>query len=340
MKEKQPLISVIVPVYNVETYLPQCLDSLKAQTWKNLEIILVDDGSTDGSPAICDAAAAQDARIRVIHQKNGGLSAARNAGVDAARGEWIGFVDSDDYVAADMFEKLYHAAADQQAQIAVCPYAYVTPEGKPLDRTSPITRDEVLTREEALNRLTIQKNWYYVTAPNRLYRRELFDKVRFPAGRIHEDEWTAHLFYEQCERVAVLKEPLYYYVQREGSIMRQESFQKRMDKVEGLFGRAEFAAENGFYGLAFSSCNAMLGYIVLYYTTEKKTLSPEEQKTMEELQGRVDRLIKQLLRVPGYPQEKLKVGAFVISPALYKGLLDLRSCIVRLTQTRKAAKAA
>ena len=338
MEEKQPLISVIVPVYNVENYIYACLDCLLLQTWKNLEIILVDDGSTDSSSILCDAAALHDARIRVVHQKNGGLSAARNAGVDAARGEWIGFVDSDDYVAADMFEKLYHAAADQQAQIAVCTYAYVTPEGKPLNRISPITKDEVLTREEALNRLTIQKNWYYVTAQNRLYRRELFDKVRFPAGRIHEDEWTAHLFYGQCERVAVLKEPLYYYVQREGSIMRQESFQKRMDKVEGLFGRAEFAAENGFYELAFSSCNAVLGRIVLYCTTEKDTLSPEEQKTMAELQSRVDRLIKQLLRVPGYPGEKLKVGVFTISPALYKGLLDLRGCIVRLTRARNAAK--
>ena len=339
MKNEQPLISVIVPVYNVEKYLPACLESLRAQTWKNLEIILVDDGSTDGCPAICDAAAAQDARIRVVHQKNGGLSAARNAGVDAARGAWIGFVDSDDFVAPEMLETLYHAAAGQQAQMAVCPYVYVTPEGRPLPRTCPITKDEVLTREEALNRLSISQNWYYVTATNRLYRRNLFDRVRFPVGKIHEDEWTAHRFYAQCERVAVVAKPLYYYVQREGSIMRQESFRKRMDGVEGILDRAEFALEQGIYSLAFSSCNAVLGRVAYYDPAKKAALSQEEQQTLAEAQLRAERLIRQLLQVPGYRNEKGKVRLFLLSPALYGGLLALRSRMVQWKRARRAARA-
>ena len=119
MDAKKPLISVIVPVYNVEKYLPKCLDSLLAQTWQELEIIVVDDGSPDNSWDIMQEYARRDSRVRPIRQKNGGLSAARNAGVEAARGEWIGFLDSDDYVAPEMYERLYRAAAEQGAQMAV-----------------------------------------------------------------------------------------------------------------------------------------------------------------------------------------------------------------------------
>ena len=127
-REKKPLISVVVPVYNVEKYLPKCLDSLLAQSWQELEIIVVDDGSPDNSWDIMQEYARRDSRVRPIRQKNGGLSAARNAGVEAARGEWIGFLDSDDYVAPEMYERLYRAAAEQGAQMAVCSFTYVTPD--------------------------------------------------------------------------------------------------------------------------------------------------------------------------------------------------------------------
>ena len=123
--EKAPLLSIIVPVYKVENYLPKCMDSILAQTFTDFELILVDDGSPDNCPALCDAAAAKDARIRVIHQKNGGLSAARNAGLDAARGAWIGFVDSDDYIAPEMYEALYQAVQSTGADLALCDYAEV-----------------------------------------------------------------------------------------------------------------------------------------------------------------------------------------------------------------------
>ena len=205
MDAKKPLISVIVPVYNVEKYLPKCLDSLLAQTWQELEIIVVDDGSPDNSWDIMQEYARRDSRVRPIRQKNGGLSAARNAGVEAARGEWIGFLDSDDYVAPEMYERLYRAAAEQGAQMAVCSFTYVTPDGKPIPRTSPITKNEVLSGIQVMERLAGPQNWYYITAWNRLYQKKLFDTVRFPVGKLHEDEYTAHLFYWQCERVAIVK---------------------------------------------------------------------------------------------------------------------------------------
>ena len=123
--EKAPLLSIIVPVYKVENYLPKCIDSILAQTFTDFELILVEDGSPDNCPALCDAAAEKDARVRVIHQKNGGLSAARNAGLDAARGAWIGFVDSDDYIAPEMYEVLHQAVQSTGADLALCDYAEV-----------------------------------------------------------------------------------------------------------------------------------------------------------------------------------------------------------------------
>lgn len=128
---EKPLLSIIVPAYKVENYLQKCIDSILAQTFTDFELILVEDGSPDGCPALCDAAAAKDARIRVLHQKNGGLSAARNAGLDVARGEWIGFVDSDDYIAPEMYETLYKAVQNTGADLALCDYAAVDEAGIP-----------------------------------------------------------------------------------------------------------------------------------------------------------------------------------------------------------------
>ena len=261
-REKKPLISVIVPVYGVEAYLPKCLDSLLAQTWQELEVIVVDDGSPDNSWDIMQEYARRDSRVRLIRQKNGGLSAARNAGVEAARGEWIGFLDSDDYVAPEMYERLYRAAVEQGAQMAVCSFAYVTPGGKLIPRTSPITKNEVLSGIQMMERLAGPQNWYYITAWNRLYQRKLFDTVRFPVGKLHEDEYTAHLFYWQCERVAIVKEAMYYYVQQDGSIMHTESVRKRVDGAAGMLERADFALEHELCSLAFASCNGALGRIV------------------------------------------------------------------------------
>lgn len=318
MEKNGPLISVIVPVYNVEKYLPKCLDSLLAQTWQNLEIIVVDDGSPDGSWDIMQEYARRDSRIRLHRQKNGGLSAARNAGVELARGEWIGFMDSDDYAAPEMYETLYRAAAERGAQMAVCSLAYVTPEGRPIPRTSPI-KDEVLPRVQALERLSGPQNWYYITAPNKLYQRKLFENTRFPVGKFHEDEYTAHLFYWQCERVAFVKDAMYYYVQQEGSIMHTESVRRQTDGADGMLERAEFALEHEIYSLAFASCNGALGRIAF-----AKGGTPEERQALAQVTERADRLIDQLLRVQGHRTEKAKVALFRLSPALYRLALDLR----------------
>lgn len=240
-----PTISIIVPVYEVEPYLQKCIDSILAQTFRDFELILVDDGSPDSCPAICDAAAAKDSRVRVIHQKNGGLSAARNAGLDAAKGKWIGFVDSDDYIAPEMYETLLRRIQKDGAQMAVCSYTYVDEAGRDLGRKSPITKEEVLDRVQAMDRLGGDRSWYYITAWNKLYQQKLFKTVRFPVGKLHEDQYAAHRLYWQCEKISVVAKPLYYYVQRGGSIMQSRKKAVRIDEIDAQLDRAEFALQHG-----------------------------------------------------------------------------------------------
>lgn len=246
----EPTISIIVPVYKTEAYLEKCVDSILAQTFRDFELLLIDDGSPDNCSALCEEAAARDPRIRVIHQKNAGLSAARNTGVEAARGEWIGFVDSDDSIAPEMYETLLTYARRDGAQIAVCDYLLVTEAGEPLPSSYRLEEDKVLDRVGALEQMN---RGHFKVAWNRLYRRELFETVRFPVGKIHEDEYTAHQFYWQCERITIAAKPLYFYVQRGGSIIHTDSPQKTMDLAEGIFQRACFEQEQQLTRLAIGS---------------------------------------------------------------------------------------
>ena len=178
----EPTISIIVPVYKTEAYLEKCVDSILAQTFRDFELLLIDDGSPDNCPALCEEAAARDPRIRVIHQKNAGLSAARNTGMEAARGEWIGFVDSDDSIAPEMYETLLTYARRDGAQIAVCDYLLVTEAGEPLPSPYRLEEDKVLDRVGALEQMN---RGHFKVAWNRLYRRELFETGHFPGGKIH-----------------------------------------------------------------------------------------------------------------------------------------------------------
>ena len=174
----KPEISIIVPVYKTERFLSACISSILAQTFTDFELILVDDGSPDSCPALCDAAAAKDSRIRVIHQKNRGLSGARNAGLDAAEGEWIAFVDSDDTITPDFCAKLYHAAQEAGAQMAVCNYRQVDEALTPIREQYLHVRREVLTPEQALEHSTLLP---YMVVWNKLYHRSIFAQLRVRA---------------------------------------------------------------------------------------------------------------------------------------------------------------
>lgn len=243
----KPLISVVVPVYGVEKYLPKCVDSILNQTYQNLEIILVDDGSPDNCGRICDSYAEKDSRIRVIHQKNGGLSAARNAGVAVAKGEYISFIDSDDYISPNMYTRMYDAIRENGAQLCICAMRWVHEDGSVFaGMEQGAIRDEVLTKVAAFQKLHGKNGANYVTAVNKLYHRSLFDNVTFPVGRIHEDEFTVHLFMAQCEKVVCIGEELYFYVQRAGSITNSRYTIRKLDGVRAMWARYRFFRKNGF----------------------------------------------------------------------------------------------
>ena len=216
MRERKGYITVIVPVYNVEKYLDRCMESILHQTYAQLEIILVDDGSKDSSGRICDIYAQKDSRVQVIHKANGGLSSARNAALDIVQGEYIGFVDSDDYISVDMFEQLYQACEKNNSDIAIC--CHYTQRGDKLLIEAPIEdEDRLYTNREALEVLLRDqgmKNYVW----DKLYKASLFQEIRFPEGKNYEDIATTYQLFYRARRLCRIPQYLYYYQIREGSI--------------------------------------------------------------------------------------------------------------------------
>lgn len=220
-----PKISVIVPVYRVERYLRKCLDSVVGQTYRNLEIILVDDGSPDNCGAICDEYAAKDSRITVIHKENGGVSSARNVGLAAATGEWIGWVDSDDWIEPDMYGYMLKKAEKYGADIAVCSRIEIYSDR---EVARGWEKDLVIGREDALI-LLLKNDVMQNYLCDKLWRRELFQGMTFPENRTFEDVAVMHRLFERAERTVCLPEAKYNYLQRAGSIVHDVSLENRLN---------------------------------------------------------------------------------------------------------------
>ena len=238
------LVSIIIPVYGVEQYLDRCVRSVVNQSYPHLEIILVDDGSADQCPAICDAWASRDSRIQVIHKTNGGLSSARNAGLDAARGAWIGFVDSDDYIAPEMYEVLYQAVQSTGADLALCDYAEVDEAGAPCQSMHVRLEKKVFAGQDLLKNATdsmIQPAW------NKLYRRAVFAQLRYPEGKLNEDLFLIPEVCLQIQKAVVVPKTLYYYVQRGGSIMSGNKTLRHFDAAEAAQRYWDCLVENAAY---------------------------------------------------------------------------------------------
>lgn len=236
----EPKISVIIPVYRVEKYIRRCLDSVIGQSYRNLEIIVVDDGSPDNCGVICDEYAAHDERIRVIHKQNGGVSSARNAGLAIAEGEWIGWIDSDDWVEPDMYEYLLNNALESGADICVCGRREIY-SNRNVRRGWE--QKQVLDTEEALALLLANdamQNFLW----DKLWRRELFDGIFFPEGRTYEDIAVMHRLFERADCVLCLPESKYNYFQRPGSIVDDVSLGNRINHYVAARQRYEDMREN------------------------------------------------------------------------------------------------
>ena len=234
-KQEDTLVSVIIPVYKVEPYLDQCLQSVTGQTYRSLEIILVDDGSPDGCPEICDKWALRDTRIKVIHKKNGGLSDARNAGLDAAGGQYICFIDSDEWVMKDMIEKLLTSAVKEGADICACGIMDCYPDHQTI-RTAKYLKGG----SEEIYRRLYNETEYPVSAWGKIYRRSCWDRLRFPVGRICEDAFTTYLLIDRAACLVQIPEVLYCYRIRENSIMRSPFTAQRMDEEKAWRYNAQF----------------------------------------------------------------------------------------------------
>ena len=224
------LISVIVPVYNVERYVEKCIQSICCQSFSNLEIILVDDGSKDRSGVICDEWSRRDPRIRVIHKENGGLSDARNAGIEIASGTWYMFVDSDDTITADTVERMYLAAVEHDCEMAVCNMVRIYDDGATETFYAPVSKLTVLADQQRFETLK------QPSVCNKLFRAELFEGIRFPKGKFYEDTFVYHILAHRAKRIVLTGHDGYYYLSRRESILGQPKYTDRyFDRVEAVY---------------------------------------------------------------------------------------------------------
>lgn len=256
-----PLISVIVPIYKVENYLQRCVDSIRNQTYTDLEIILVDDGSPDNCGFMCDNYAKEDKRIKVVHKMNGGLSDARNAGIEIATGEYIVFVDSDDWLDLDMIEILYNLLIETDADIAECSYRNLYSDG--IKEETKCTAEVVEgDREFALEGML---DWKYFKpiACNKLYKREVIGDIRYPIGKIHEDEFTTYKYFYNAKRLVYVDVAKYNYDrQRTDSITGEKFRENNLDACLAFRERMYFFHEKGLKKL-LRKMNNMYCWIVL-----------------------------------------------------------------------------
>lgn len=220
-----PLISIVIPIYKVESLLQRCVDSVIGQSYKNIEVILVDDGSPDRCGEMCDKYASQYENVKVLHQKNQGLSAARNAGVRMAKGEYIGFVDSDDYIDLDMYQNLWNAVSTFDASIAVCGIIdYYENTGE--KRTYFDGKMHVMGQQQAIKCVLTNMGNVSPHSVTKLYKKDILEKHPFPIGKLYEDVYTIIKFFMETEKVAVVSKGLYYYCHRSDSIV-ESTFNKR-----------------------------------------------------------------------------------------------------------------
>ena len=257
-----PLISVIIPVYNSEQYLDECVGSVVKQTYANLEIILVDDGSTDGSPQMCDAWAKKDSRIKVVHKENGGASFARNAGLDIANGDFVGFLDSDDYIAEDMYERLFEALNGTEIKISCCCMQRVFEDGK-ISETPTTVSKKVMDTTDAINELFFTE---CTSLCDKLFATSIFADIRLPNGEINEEFSILVPLIIAGGGMVRIKNQLYYYRAREGSVTNshrylQESYSgivyNNLRRIEGQIEKYGLPCEKSFCFFSASSAYNM-----------------------------------------------------------------------------------
>ncbi len=300
------LISVIVPVYNTQEYFLRCLASLEEQTYSDLEIVLVDDGSTDDSGRLCDEAAQNDPRVHVIHQDNKGLSAARNAGLDLSSGDYITFLDSDDWLDPDCLNSLAKGITAENGDVSMCRLARVKSEDDAVPEIDEWERS--FMRDEGLAFIDRYLPGLMAVSCGKLYKKTLFAGLRFPDGRYHEDEFTTYRLLFAAERMVILNRMLYFHRLREMSITQGAlTFSKARDAVEALLERGNFFLSHDLPDLAGSAHRYMFHLYRDYSRKLQGKLLTEEAKSWNQL-GRA--VYETLKKEPGKIRFKIAYEAF------------------------------
>ncbi|MBS4179143.1 glycosyltransferase family 2 protein [Lederbergia citrea] len=290
----KPGISVIVPVYNMRKFLHKCVDSILSQTFSDIEVILVNDGSTDESGIICDQYAKWDIRVKVLHKENGGLSSARNAGLKIAKGEYIGFVDSDDYIDINMYKDLYGLCKETNSDIAVCRF------GREVSGNLVAEVQQKMVKEmdnlEAMRQL-FRGELYRFSVCNKLFRNRCFDNIVFPEERIHEDLSTTYKLFSNANKIVFTNEVGYIYVRREHSILTSRFNEKRLDIFIGWEEILTFMKRE--YPLLSSEVYSCFTYACIdnvYYILEQVTNKKERKKYLLHIQYYVRRFYQDMIK--------------------------------------------
>ena len=309
-KMNKPLISVIIPIYKAEKYVEKCVKAVQNQTYENLEIILVDDGSPDESGKICDRLATEDSRIRVLHKENGGAATARNAGLNVMTGAYIAFVDADDYMELHYIETLYNTLSQKHAQVAICSFKTVDEAGNPvsIDSLHDESWDvnisvagadgiEVFTGNEIILQ-DLQGHWEHVAPWGKLYQADLFEGVRYPKWPAYEDEPVFIRVFDKVEVAVASKDRLYYYVQHAGSLMNTAYSEKqRSTTIKMWHERIEYYSDNTPRHKELRNCvlQAFVAWNVLFLSLHAHEMTKEQKA---ELKREIRRYVTCLFKAP------------------------------------------
>ena len=319
------LISVIVPVYNVEKYLPQCIDSIINQTYKNIEIILVNDGSTDNSLSICNKYKEKDRRIKIINKKNGGLSSARNAGIEKINGPYLCFIDSDDFIDNNMILKLYNLIRNNNSDIAVCNrFQYY--DYKKKNSLIPYSNCKYFNTNnyekiDAMKQLISLKN-FDMSACGKLFKSLLFKDISFPVNKLSEDYFIMYKIFEKCNLVTFTNEPLYYYRQRKGSISKNKKI--NYDYLDAAKQQMDYIRKNYKSLIIYSNTAYALANMTICNQYINNRNSFPKHNELIQLQNEVNKYMEDINKNNEISKSrKIQANIFVRFPKLYRLLYKL-----------------
>ena len=314
------LISVIVPIYNVEKYLDRCIKSIVNQSYTNLEIILVDDGSPDRCGEICDEWVKKDNRIKVIHKENGGLSDARNAGIEIAKGEYLSFIDSDDYVNKDFIKILYNLLIENNSDISMCG---VCETKKDEDINKEIGKGNI---RNILSKNALEgKEHVYCVAWNKLYKKSIFKNIRYPKGKIHEDVAVIYKIMYYSEKISITDSKLYFYFSAPESIMRSKFSEKRLEILDALKDSYEFFIKRNEENYAYFVLMDFLNTILALYK-ECYLLEEDKKKVKRDLRKKYKKTYKKVISNSNTSLKmKLKYTIYDFLPSMYIVISKIKS---------------